>query len=170
MIRAETQTDLVRVDDGSQGIQGPQGPKGETGATGATGPQGPQGADGNDASISVSKSGSVATITAVSGDGTTTTTTVSDGDVADFEIGGKNLIRYSEIVSSDKKFLNEEATKDWNKYSDDSFVPSVGKWCRYAGTIGGVSHAIGDWNTCKIGFLPLPPPAPEEPDIPEPLL
>ena len=147
-------------------IIGTYGDKGDKGEQGIQGIQGPQGADGNDASITVSKTGSTATITAVSGDGTTTTTTVSDGDVADFDIGGKNLIRYSEIVSFDKKFLNEEATKDWNKYSDDSFVPSVGKWCRYAGTIGGVSHAIGDWNTCKIGFLPLPPPAPEEPEPP----
>ena len=40
MIRAETQTDLIRVDDGQQGIQGPQGIQGIQGV------QGPQGDDG----------------------------------------------------------------------------------------------------------------------------
>ena len=64
MIRAETQTDLIRVDDGEQGIQGPQGPQGE---------------DGNDASITVSKSGNTATVIATSGDGTQTSTTIIDG-------------------------------------------------------------------------------------------
>ena len=37
MIRAETQTDLIRVDDGSQGIQGPQGADGADGADGEDG-------------------------------------------------------------------------------------------------------------------------------------
>lgn len=47
MIRAETQTDLIRVDDGAQGSQGPQGPKGDKGDTGEQGPQGIQGVQGN---------------------------------------------------------------------------------------------------------------------------
>ena len=46
MIRAETQTDLIRVDDGEQGIQGPQGIQGEKGEKGDTGAQGPQGIQG----------------------------------------------------------------------------------------------------------------------------
>lgn len=46
MIRAETQTDLIRVNDGAQGSQGPQGPKGDKGETGAQGPQGIQGIQG----------------------------------------------------------------------------------------------------------------------------
>ena len=43
MIRAEAQTDLIRVNDGAQG---PQGPQGEAGATGPQGPQGETGAAG----------------------------------------------------------------------------------------------------------------------------
>ena len=48
-VRAETQIDLTRVDDGEQGPVGATGPQGETGPRGATGPQGetgPRGATG----------------------------------------------------------------------------------------------------------------------------
>lgn len=100
MIRAEQQTDLIKVldgqqgpqgekgdtgeqgpkgDTGEQGIQGPQGEQGIQGPQGVQGPQGPQGDDGNDALISVSKSGNTTTITATSGDGTVTTASVDDG-------------------------------------------------------------------------------------------
>ena len=75
---------------GDTGDTGPQGPKGDTGATGATGEQGPKGdtgdtgatgpagANGTSAYATVSKSGSVATITCTDANGTTTAQ-VSDG-------------------------------------------------------------------------------------------
>lgn len=132
MIRAETQTDLVRVNDGAQGPSG------------------------NDASIEVSKVGDTATITATSGDGTVTTATVSDGSIEDFEIGAKNLFRYSELVPFDGyPFID---TEKWNTYLDNNFMPSVGQWCRYGGEIGGSRHKEGDWATIKIGFIQYVPP------------
>ena len=94
MVRAETQTDLIRVNDGSQGIQGPQGEKGDKGDKGDTGSQGPQGEqgeqgiqgiqgiqgpkgdDGDTPTITASKSGTTTTIYA---DGVAIAT-VDDGD------------------------------------------------------------------------------------------
>jgi hypothetical protein len=66
---------------GEQGIQGAKGDKGEQGAKGETGATGPQGAKGNDGvspAVSISKSGTVTTITITDKNGTHTQT-VNDG-------------------------------------------------------------------------------------------
>ena len=66
---------------GEQGIQGAKGDKGEQGAKGETGATGPQGAKGNDGvspTVSISKSGTVTTITITDKNGTHTQT-VNDG-------------------------------------------------------------------------------------------
>ena len=56
---------------GQAGATGAQGPQGETGATGAQGPQGETGPAGVSPSVTVSKVGSVTTITATDATGTT---------------------------------------------------------------------------------------------------
>ena len=78
-------------EQGIQGIQGIQGPKGDTGDTGPQGPTGATGATGADGfspTVTVTKSGSVATITATDKNGTTTAT-VSDGEVTQEQLDTK---------------------------------------------------------------------------------
>ena len=63
---------------GEQGIQGIQGPAGKDGKDGANGTNGTNGTDGFSPTASVSKSGSVATISITDKNGTTSTT-INDG-------------------------------------------------------------------------------------------
>lgn len=169
MIRAETQTDLIRVNDGTSGtsptasITQTSGgatititdSTGTTTANISNGQNGQNGQDGVSPTATVTQTSTGATITITDSQGTTTAD-ISDGAAADFEIGGKNLIRYSELVPlKDYPFMD---TEKWNTYTDDSFVPSVGQWCRYGGDIGGSVVKEGDWTTVKIGFIAYVPP------------
>lgn len=71
-------------DTGATGSTGPAGPTGPQGPTGATGPAGAAGADGFSPVATVTKSGTVATISITDKNGTTTAT-VSDGVVPETE-------------------------------------------------------------------------------------
>ena len=63
---------LVRGAQGPRGERGPAGPAGPAGADGVAGPAGPAGADGFSPTVTVSKSGKIATITVTDKNGTTT--------------------------------------------------------------------------------------------------
>ena len=72
---------ILDGEQGPQGIQGPQGPQGPAGKDGVDGKDGINGTNGQDGfspSASVTKSGSVATIT-ITDKNSTTTATISDG-------------------------------------------------------------------------------------------
>lgn len=65
--------------DGANGKDGAKGEKGDPGEQGVQGPKGDPGADGKSPTLTVSKSGTVTTVTARNADGTATTAKVSDG-------------------------------------------------------------------------------------------
>lgn len=72
----------IKGDKGDTGSQGPQGIQGIQGPAGQNGTNGTNGQDGFSPSASVSKSGSVATISITDKVGTTTAT-ISDGQTPD---------------------------------------------------------------------------------------
>ena len=131
-------TDNTEADSTSVGsytwvkIKGEQGDKGDTGEQGEQGIQGEKGDDGVSPTITLSKSGTVTTITVRNADGTTTTQTVNDG--AEGTAGAKGddgKTTYFHVKYSDdggKTFTGNsgEDVGDWlGSYSDTTLADST---------------------------------------------
>lgn len=113
---------------GDTGDTGPQGPTGATGATGATGPEGPQGptgptgatgADGFSPTATVTKSGTVATITITDKNGTTTAT-VNEG-VTDYSDLTNKPTKLSDFTDD----LGSSPTHTHSQYAESSNLATV---------------------------------------------
>jgi len=126
---------------GATGPQGPQGPTGATGATGATGPQGPAGSNGvgaPDHTLTFSTSGTTAGQDA-------TTVSLTTGNAYGFRI---HVIATRTNGTAVRSILVngagiEQATNDWNFYSDS--YSSVG-----SSAAAGYAFALLD-NTNALG-------------------
>ena len=130
---------------GPQGSTGPRGERGEPGPTGSTGPQGPagpqgqtgpQGVAGNDGfspTATVTKSGSVATITITDKNGTTTAT-VSDGASGGGDVESVNGKTGAVVLDAD----DVGALPDSYTETDPVFIASAAH--------GISSSDISNWN------------------------
>lgn len=118
----EVVTDSLYGPKGEKGDKGDTGEKGDKGDTGATGADGQDGEDGFSPIATVSKSGSVATITITDKNGTTTAEVYDGsggGDVTDVKVNG------SSVVTSGVADITLEDVAISGSYTDLSNTPTI---------------------------------------------